>query len=109
MQHMGGLYDPFESIQPFRHIPIFAGVFVSVPSILDATIIADLFFLHERGRAFLVFFAEFPIGHCCRSYIRRLHCGTCGLVYRSLVDRQAPGLDPGTRVLVPRGNRVRLR
>lgn len=37
-------------------------MFGSVPSILGASNITDLFFLHERGRAFLVFSLSFLLG-----------------------------------------------
>ena len=49
-------YDPFVISR------LFAGMFGSVPSILGASFITDLFFLHERGRAFLVFSLSFLMG-----------------------------------------------
>ena len=49
-------YDPFVVSR------LFAGMFGSVPSILGASFITDLFFLHERGRAFLVFSLSFLMG-----------------------------------------------
>lgn len=47
---------------PFVIARLFAGIFGSVPSILGASIITDLFFLHERGRAFLAFSLSFLLG-----------------------------------------------
>ena len=41
---------------------LFAGIFGSVPSILGPSAITDLFFLHERGRAFAVFHISFLLG-----------------------------------------------
>ncbi|CAF9942278.1 hypothetical protein IMSHALPRED_003449 [Imshaugia aleurites] len=41
---------------------LFAGMSGSVPSILGASTITDLFFLHERGRAFLIFSLSFLLG-----------------------------------------------
>ena len=41
---------------------LFAGMFGSVPSILGASVITDLFFLHQRGRIFLVFSLSFLLG-----------------------------------------------
>lgn len=41
---------------------LFAGMLGSVPSILGASTITDLFFLHERGRAFLIFSLSFLLG-----------------------------------------------
>ena len=41
---------------------LFAGMLGSVPSILGASFITDLFFLHERGRAFLIFSLIFLLG-----------------------------------------------
>ena len=47
---------------PFVISRLFAGMFGSVPSILGASTITDLFFLHERGRVFLVFSLSFLLG-----------------------------------------------
>lgn len=47
---------------PFVISRLFAGMFGSVPSILGASTITDLFFLHERGRAFLAFSLSFLLG-----------------------------------------------
>ncbi len=47
---------------PFVISRLFAGMFGSVPSILGASTIIDLFFLHERGRAFLIFSLSFLLG-----------------------------------------------
>ena len=41
---------------------LFAGILGSVPSILGAGAISDLFYLHERGRAFLIFSLSFLLG-----------------------------------------------
>lgn len=47
---------------PFIISRLFAGMLGSVPSILGASTIIDLFFLHERGRAFLIFSLSFLLG-----------------------------------------------
>lgn len=47
---------------PFVVSRLFAGVFGAVPSILGASTITDLFFLHERGRTFLTFSLSFLLG-----------------------------------------------
>lgn len=48
--------------KPFVISRLFAGVFGSVPSILGASTITDLFFLHERGRIFVIFSLSFLLG-----------------------------------------------
>ena len=47
---------------PFVISRLFAGMFGSIPSILGASTITDLFFLHERGRAYLAFSLSFLLG-----------------------------------------------
>jgi MFS family permease len=47
---------------PFVLSRFFAGVFGSVPSILGAGVLTDIFFLHERGRAFSTFSLSFLMG-----------------------------------------------
>ena len=41
---------------------LFGGIFGSIPSILGAGIIVDIFFLHERGKAFTTFSLSFLLG-----------------------------------------------
>lgn len=41
---------------------VFAGMFGSVPSILGSGTIVDIFFLHERGQAFVIFSLSFLLG-----------------------------------------------
>lgn len=41
---------------------LFAGMFGSVPSILGSGTIIDIFFLHERGKAFVIFSLSFLLG-----------------------------------------------
>lgn len=47
---------------PFVISRLFAGILGSVPAVLGATTITDLFFLHERGRSFLVLSLSFLLG-----------------------------------------------
>jgi len=41
---------------------LFAGMFGSVPSVLGSGTIIDIFFLHERGKAFVIFSLSFLLG-----------------------------------------------
>ena len=41
---------------------LFGGLFSSIPQILGNGIIVDIFFLHERGRAFAVYTTSFALG-----------------------------------------------
>lgn len=47
---------------PFVISRLFAGTLGSVPSILGASFVTDLFYLHERGKAFLIFSLSFLMG-----------------------------------------------
>jgi len=41
---------------------LFGGIFGSIPSILGAGTIVDIFFLHERGKAFTTYSISFLMG-----------------------------------------------
>lgn len=47
---------------PFVISRLFGGIFGSIPSILGAGTIVDIFFLHERGKAFTTFSLSFLMG-----------------------------------------------
>lgn len=54
LQHLGRLHDEILTIHPYLVSRFFAGFGATVPSALGPRILLDLFYIHERGRAFSV-------------------------------------------------------